>query len=164
MIKIKKEKAKKEKIKRTKKIAKKVVLEEKIEKLKPEKYLEAVGRRKTSVARIRLFSRGEKEFLINQKPIEKYFPTPYLQKTAKDSLAIMNCLDKFRVLTIVKGGGLQSQAEAIRHGIARVLVLSNPDFRKRLKKAGFLKRDPRMRERKKFGLKRARRAPQWAKR
>jgi len=76
----------------------------------------------------------------------------------------MQCLDKFRVSVIVRGGGLQGQAEAIRHGIARALVLFSPDFRKRLKKAGYLKRDPRMRERKKFGLKRARRAPQWQKR
>jgi small subunit ribosomal protein S9 len=76
----------------------------------------------------------------------------------------MKTEDKFRVSVVVKGGGLQGQAEAVRHGLARALILFNPDFRKRLKKAGFLKRDPRMRERKKFGLKRARRAPQWRKR
>jgi len=136
---------------------------------KPEKYFEAVGRRKTSVARVRLFTRPprgypEKMFLVNEKPLEKYFPTFELQKITRASLEIMKCLDKFGVLVNVKGGGLNSQAEAVRHAIARALVLFNPTFRKRLKKAGFLKRDPRMKERKKFGLKRARKAPQWAKR
>jgi len=148
---------------------KKPVVKKDIEKEKPkpklEKYYEAIGRRKTAMARVRLFTQGEKTFLVNEKPLEKYFPSLELQKIVCSSLEIMKCLDKFQmVLCRVKGGGYHSQAEAIRHGIARVLVLFNPDFRKRLKKAGFLKRDPRMRERKKFGLKRARRAPQWSKR
>ena len=134
-----------------------------------EKYFETVGRRKTAVARVRFFTRPgrgypEKLFLINAKPIEKYFPTFELQKIAKAALEKMKCLDKFRISAKTKGGGLFSQAEAIRHAISRALVLFNPDFRKRLKKAGFLKRDPRMKERKKFGLKRARKAPQWQKR
>ena len=77
---------------------------------------------------------------------------------------LMNCLDLFRVSVRVKGGGLVAQAEAVRHGVSRALVLFNSGFRKKLKKAGYLKRDPRMRERKKFGLKRARKAPQWSKR
>ena len=102
--------------------------------------------------------------MINQKPIEKYFQVPEVQKILMAPLEKMKCIDKFRVSVIVKGGGVISQAEAIRHGLSRVLIIFNPDFRKRLKKAGFLKRDPRMRERKKFGLKRARRAPQWKKR
>jgi len=131
---------------------------------KPGKYFEAVGRRKTSIARVRLFTQGNKAFLVNQKPLETYFPSFELQEIVKAPLVKMNCLDKFGVSAKVKGGGLHSQTEAIRHGISRALVLFNPDFRKRLKKAGFLKRDPRMRERKKFGLKRARRAPQWQKR
>ncbi len=136
---------------------------------KPERYFEAEGRRKTSMARIRLFTRPqskepEKRFLVNEKPLQQYFPTFELQQIAQASLEKMKCLDKFRVSVKVKGGGLHSQAEAIRHGTARALVLFNPDFRKRLKAAGFLRRDPRMRERKKFGLKRARRAPQWQKR
>jgi small subunit ribosomal protein S9 len=76
----------------------------------------------------------------------------------------MKCLDKFRVTAIVKGGGRNAQAEAVRHGTARALVDFDNNFRKRLRKAGFLTRDPRMRERKKFGLKRARKGPQWAKR
>ncbi|MBZ9569381.1 30S ribosomal protein S9 [Patescibacteria group bacterium] len=129
-----------------------------------EKYFEAVGRRKTAVARIRLFTRGEKTLLINEKPFNIYFPTLELQQIAQSSLKKMKSLDRFRVSIIVKGGGLHAQAEAIRHGIARALILFNPDYRKRLRRVGFLTRDPRMRERKKFGLKRARRAPQWQKR
>jgi len=148
--------------------AKKPTVKEVIEKLpvKPrlEKYYEAEGRRKTAVARIRLFTRGEKEFLVNAKPLQQYFSILELQQIAQASLEKMKCLDKFRVSAKVRGGGLRAQAEAIRHGIARALVLFNPAFRKRLKTAGFLRRDPRMRERKKFGLKRARRAPQWQKR
>jgi len=157
-------------IKKTKK-SKKVYLEHAKEKsvIKPEpsikeRYWEAVGRRKTSVARVRLFTRGEKVILVNEKPYNIYFPIFELQQIIQSPLQKMNCLEKFRVLIKVKGGGIRSQAEAIRHGIARALVLFNPDFRKKLKKAGFLTRDPRMRERKKFGLKRARRAPQWQKR
>jgi len=128
------------------------------------KYFAAVGRRKTAVARVRLLSLGEKTFLVNKKPLEVYFPIFEQQRTAIAPLVTMKCLDKFKISTIVKGGGLSSQAQALSHGIARALVLFNPDFRKRLKKAGYLTRDPRMRERKKFGLKRARRAPQWSKR
>lgn len=128
-----------------------------------ERYFEAVGRRKTSSARVRISMEGEKEILINNKPCSVYFPTPDLQETVLSPLKIMN-VDKFSILVKVKGGGIHSQAEAIRHGIARALILFKADFRKRLKKAGYLTRDSRMRERKKFGLKRARRAPQWRKR
>jgi small subunit ribosomal protein S9 len=151
---------------KTKKVEKKEVEKPKEEKPKEEKekYLEAVGRRKTAIARVRLYTKGEREFLVNQKPLEKYFPNSDLQKVARDALEKMKCADKFRVSTLVKGGGISSQAEAIRHSIARALVLFNPDFRKRLRRAGFLTRDQRARERKKFGLKRARKAPQWAKR
>ena len=131
---------------------------------KPIQYLEALGRRKTSVARIRLFTLGEKTFLVNGKSYQDYFPILELQQIATASFQKMKCFDKFRISVLVKGGGFHSQAEAIRHGTARALVKFNPDFRKRLKKAGFLTRDSRMRERKKFGLKRARRAPQWQKR
>jgi small subunit ribosomal protein S9 len=149
---------------KTKKSEKKEVKKE-IEKPKEkDKYLEAVGKRKTAVARVRIFTRGERAFLVNQKPLEKYFPIVDLQKTAQASLDKMKCLDKFRVEVLVKGGGLSSQAEAIRHGTARALTLFNLDFKKRLRRVGFLTRDSRIRERKKFGLKRARRAPQWSKR
>ena len=132
--------------------------------VKPEKYWEAVGRRKTAVARVRLFTAGEKEILVNEKSYERYFPDIELREIASSALDKMKLLDRFLVLAKIKGGGIHAQAEALRHGIARALILFNPDFRKRLKKAGFLTRDSRMRERKKFGLKRARRAPQWQKR
>jgi len=131
---------------------------------KPDKYFEAVGRRKTAVARVRLFTRGEKEFLVNGMPYKDYFKTAKAQETAVASLVKMKCQDKFRVTVVVRGGGINAQAEAVRHGTARVLVDFNNNFKKRLRKVGFLTRDPRMRERKKFGLKRARKAPQWAKR
>jgi len=131
---------------------------------KPDRYFEAIGRRKTAVARVRLFTRGDKDFLVNNESYKKYFLAIDDQETAVSSMKKMKCLDKFRVTVIVKGGGHHAQAEAIRHGTARVLVDFNNNFRKRLRKAGFLTRDPRMRERKKFGLKRARKSPQWAKR
>ena len=131
---------------------------------KSDRYFETIGRRKTAVARIRLFTKGDKEFLVNDQPYQKYFQTVEDQESAVASMKKMKCLDKFRITVIVKGGGHRAQAEAIRHGTARVLVDFNANFRKRLRKAGFLTRDPRMRERKKFGKKRARKSPQWAKR
>jgi len=131
---------------------------------RPDRYLQAVGRRKTAVARVRLYTKGEKEFLVNNKPYKQYFQTEDDRETAVASMNKMKCLDKFRVTVKVKGGGRAAQAEAIRHGTARVLVDFNQNFKKRLRKAGYLTRDARMRERKKFGLKRARRAPQWSKR
>jgi len=160
---------KKKAVKKVKKVEKKVApkkakVVEKKPTLKPARYFEAVGRRKTAVARVRLFTQGEKVFLVNLKPYQEYFPTLELQQTVIAPLVKMKCLDRFRGLAKIKGGGIQAQAEAFRHGLARALVLFNPTFRKRLKKAGYLTRDSRMRERKKFGLKRARRAPQWQKR
>ena len=131
---------------------------------KADRYFEAIGRRKTAVARIRLYTKGDKEFIVNDKPFTKYFQITEDQETSVASMKKMKCLDKFRVTVLVKGGGHHAQAEAIRHGTARVLVDFNNNFRKRLRKAGFLTRDPRMRERKHFGLKRARKGPQWAKR
>ena len=128
-----------------------------------ERYFQAIGRRKTSSARIRFFVSDEKEIIVNDKPFQVYFPTLELQGIVLSPLNIMS-VDKFRILIKVNGGGIHSQAEAVRHGISRALVLTNQDSRKRLKKVGFLTRDSRMRERKKFGLKRARRAPQWKKR
>lgn len=153
-----------------KKKVEKIVPKEKVREIKVEEkavktnFYEAIGRRKTAVARVRLFTKGEKDFLVNGKPYQIYLPTLELQQIVTAALDKMNCVDKFGVSAKVKGGGVHAQAEAIRHGIARTLVLFNPDFRKRLKKAGYLTRDARMRERKKFGLKRARKAPQWQKR
>ena len=131
---------------------------------KTEHYFESLGRRKTSAARVRISEKGEKGIFINDKPYQAYFPSLELQEIILSPLKMMSCLDTFRISVKVNGGGIHSQAEAVRHGVARALVLFNADFRKRLKKAGFLTRDSRMRERKKFGLKRARRAPQWRKR
>lgn len=132
--------------------------------LKPERYWEGLGRRKTAVARVRLFTRGDKGMWVNGKPVGAYFPTNEMRQIAEDALKKMKAQERFRVTVKANGGGLHAQAEAVRHGTARALTKFNPDFRKRLKRAGFLTRDPRMVERKKFGLKKARRAPQWAKR
>ena len=131
---------------------------------KKDRYFEAIGRRKTSIARVRLYTKGKKEILINNKELKEYFDTFELQENAIAALKKMKCLDKFRVIVRVKGGGVNSQAEAVRHGASRALILFNEEFKKRLRRAGYLTRDPRKRERKKFGLKRARRAPQWKKR
>jgi small subunit ribosomal protein S9 len=131
---------------------------------KEEKFWQGVGRRKTAVAVVKIFKEKEGSFLVNEKPIEKYFPLFELQKTAKAPLELLKLENKFRILALVNGGGLVAQAEAIRLGLARALVSFKEEFRKKLKKAGFLKRDPRVKERKKPGLKRARRAPQWQKR
>ena len=133
-------------------------------KAKKEHYFEAIGRRKTAVARVRLQVQGSKEILINDKTLEKYFPVLEWQQIVQESLSQADSLNKFKVMVKAKGGGLHGQAEAVRHGIARALVKFDPELRQRLKKAGFLTRDSRMRERKKPGLKRARRAPQWKKR
>ena len=128
------------------------------------KYLEAVGRRKTSIARVRLFAGKTTTMSINEKPLAKYFPTKELQDIAIESLKELKSQEHFEVSVKVKGGGSHSQAEAIRHGLARTLVAYDVDWRKALKPAGFLKRDPRAKERRKFGLKKARKAPQWSKR
>jgi len=127
-------------------------------------YLQGTGRRKTSVARVRLYEKKNGGMIVNDKRLEEYFPTEALQKTALSALDKMKSLDRFEMKVVVRGGGLSSQAEAIRHGVARALVLYDSEYKKRLKKAGFLTRDSRMKERKKFGLRRARRAPQWSKR
>ncbi len=131
---------------------------------KAEKYFEAKGRRKTSVARVRLFSSSQPSFLVNDKKLEIYFPTKEMHHLIEEPLRNLKTLGKFKVSAKIKGGGIHSQAEALRHGISRALIKFNADFRKPLKKLGFLKRDPRMKERRKFGLKKARKAPQWSKR
>ena len=133
-------------------------------KAEKQKYFEAIGRRKTSQARVRLFTQSKKGIIINQKSHTDYFNTAVLQKTVEGPLEKLKCEEKFGFTIKVKGGGLTGQAEACRHGIARALIQLNPYFKKRLKKFGFLTRDSRMRERKKPGLKRARKAPQWSKR
>ncbi|MBI3627936.1 MAG: 30S ribosomal protein S9 [Candidatus Sungbacteria bacterium] len=131
---------------------------------KTDRYFEAVGRRKTAVARVRLYTKGDLVTVVNQRPYKEYFPTMELQRLVDDPMKKMRSEGRFRVSAKVNGGGIHSQAEAIRLGISRALTVFNPEFRKRLKRAGFLTRDAREVERKKFGLKKARRAPQWQKR
>ncbi|HET8575235.1 MAG TPA: 30S ribosomal protein S9 [Candidatus Paceibacterota bacterium] len=128
------------------------------------KYVGAIGRRKTAVASVRVFEDKGGVVTINDRDMQSYFPLPILQAIVKDPFEKANFQNTFSVSAIVKGGGSRAQAEAIRHGIARALVAIDPELRRTIKKAGYLKRDPRMKERKKFGLKGARRAPQWSKR
>ncbi len=133
------------------------------EKTKKEKYFEAIGRRKTSIARVRIYAK-KSGITVNGKTVEKYFPLLRLSNKIIEPFEKMKVTDKLGVEVKVKGGGITGQAEAIRLGISRALVKFNPDFGKRLRHLGFLTRDPRAVERKKYGLKKARRAPQWKKR
>jgi len=121
------------------------------------------GRRKTSVARVRLVP-GTGNFTINDRPIDDYFGLETLKVICMQPLVLTDTVGKFDVLVNVRGGGLTGQAGAIRHGISRALLQVDEAFKAPLKKAGFLTRDPRMKERKKYGLKKARRAPQFSKR
>lgn len=121
------------------------------------------GRRKTSIARVRLVP-GEGNITINKRDIENYFGLDTLKVIVKQPLTLTGALNRYDVLVTVHGGGFTGQAGAIRHGIARALVNADNDFRTVLKRAGYLTRDPRMVERKKYGLKKARRAPQFSKR
>jgi small subunit ribosomal protein S9 len=121
------------------------------------------GRRKHSVARVRLVP-GEGRIVINKRDLNDYFGLETLKLIVKQPLALTDTLGKYDVLVLAHGGGISGQAGAIRHGISRALLKADPEFRGPLKKAGFLTRDPRMKERKKYGLKAARRAPQFSKR
>ena len=123
----------------------------------------AVGRRKKAVARVRLVP-GEGNITINKRDIDNYFGVETLKMTVRQPLTLTQTTGRFDVLVNVYGGGFTGQAGAIRHGIARALVKADPELRPAVKKAGFLTRDPRMKERKKYGLKAARRAPQFSKR
>ncbi len=123
----------------------------------------AVGRRKKAVARVRLVP-GEGKIVVNKRDIDNYFGLETLKMTVRQPLVLTNVGGSFDVLVNVRGGGLSGQAGAIRHGVSRALCKVNPELRPALKKAGFLTRDPRMKERKKYGLKAARRAPQFSKR
>ena len=121
------------------------------------------GRRKKSVARVRLLP-GSGNITVNKRDVEDYFGLETLKMIVRSPLVLTNTLEKFDVSVNVFGGGTTGQAGAIRHGISRALLNVDPDYRAVLKKAGFLTRDPRMKERKKYGLKAARRAPQFSKR
>ncbi|MBI2627939.1 MAG: 30S ribosomal protein S9 [Candidatus Niyogibacteria bacterium] len=130
---------------------------------KDQNYIEGVGRRKTSVARVRIIE-GGKNFIVNGKDYAAYFPTLEMKRIVDGAFDKVGVLNRFGAEAHIYGGGIHSQAEALRHGLARALVKYNADFRKRLKKSSYLKRDPRMKERRKFGLKKARKSPQWKKR
>lgn len=128
-------------------------------------YTEAVGRRKTATARVRITKAGETRVVINDRPIAEYFFAPTLQKNILSVLDIKNAgIETYEISAKVQGGGLSAQSDAIKLGIARALVKEKADRRGELKKAGMLKRDSRAVERKKFGLLKARKRPQWAKR
>ena len=127
-------------------------------------YLYGTGRRKSSVARVRLYQGGTGAITINGRDIDDYFGLETLKLIVRQPLVLTETLGKVDIVCTVAGGGVTGQAGAIRHGIARALLSVNPEFRTALKAAGFLTRDPRMKERKKYGLKAARRAPQFSKR
>ncbi|MBE6799512.1 MAG: 30S ribosomal protein S9 [Ruminococcaceae bacterium] len=126
-------------------------------------YFYGTGRRKSSVARVRVYN-GTGKITINDRDIEEYFGLETLKLIVRQPLALTDTMDKFDIVCRVAGGGVTGQAGAIRHGLARALLQFDENLRPALKKAGFLTRDPRMKERKKYGLKGARRAPQFSKR
>ncbi len=128
------------------------------------KYFYGTGRRKSSIARVRVYENGTGAITINGRDIDDYFGLETLKLVVRQPLNTTELLGKVDVVVSVVGGGVSGQAGAIRHGIARALVTLNPEYRAALKAAGFMTRDPRMKERKKYGLKAARRAPQFSKR
>jgi small subunit ribosomal protein S9 len=128
------------------------------------RYIEAVGRRKTASARVRITPSTKASFMVNDKDVKEYFSTEDLQMLAQEALTKSEIGEKFTVTVHVNGGGIHAQAEAVRHGLARTLVERDEQVKNTLKKLGFLKRDSRQVERKKFGLKKARKAPTWSKR
>ncbi|MFT7557527.1 MAG: small subunit ribosomal protein S9 [Planctomycetota bacterium] len=127
-------------------------------------YIYAIGRRKTATAQVRMYDAKARKIVINGIDISKYFKTEDQRKSVSDPITKTKSQEHFEITAVVSGGGLHAQAEAIRHGVSRAMVQIDPMYRDGLKKLGFLKRDPRKKERKKFGLRGARRAPQWSKR
>lgn len=127
-------------------------------------YYEGLGRRKTSTARVRLYPDGDGQILINGKPYREYFCREMDWRAVVDAFKATDTFGDFNVTVQARGGGVTGQSEAVRMGVARALLKVNPDHRPVLRHAGFLTRDPRMKERKKPGLKRARKAPQYTKR
>jgi small subunit ribosomal protein S9 len=126
-------------------------------------YYAGTGRRKSAVARVRLYPGGS-AFVVNDKPADEYFSREGDMASAMEPLKVTETEGTYTISVVVRGGGLTGQTEAIRHGVARALLVANPELRLALKKAGLLTRDPRAKERKKPGLKRARKAPQYTKR
>ena len=127
-----------------------------------DKYIETIGRRKTAAARVRITPSSKRSIDINGKSLEEFFPTSELQNTVVSPFGDLE--QQFTVTAVVKGGGVSAQADSVRHGIARALTEFDIELRGVLKKKGYLKRDPRTKERKKPGLKKARKSPQWSKR
>ncbi|MEX2052504.1 MAG: 30S ribosomal protein S9 [Candidatus Paceibacterota bacterium] len=127
------------------------------------RYIEAVGRRKTSTARVRITPAEKVSFVVNGKDAKEYFQTESERRLVQDPI-VKGVVGKWNIEVRVSGGGTHSQAEAVRHGLSRALVASDSESRPKLKSLGFLKRDPRAKERRKFGLKKARKSPQWSKR
>ena len=127
-------------------------------------YQYGTGRRKSSVARVRVYENGTGSIIINGRDIDDYFGLDTLKLIVRQPLVTTDMVGKVDIVITVAGGGVSGQAGALRHGISRALLLASEDYRPILKKAGFLTRDPRMKERKKYGLKAARRAPQFSKR
>ena len=128
------------------------------------KYFYGTGRRKSSVARVRVYENGTGSIIINGREIDNYFGLDTLKLIVNQPLVTADLVGKVDVVVTVAGGGVSGQAGAIRHGLSRALLQLNPEYRATLKAAGYLTRDPRMKERKKYGLKAARRAPQFSKR
>ncbi len=129
-----------------------------------QEYFYGCGKRKTSIARVRLYPKGKGLVTVNNRPMQEYFTMSTSAGTIMAPLKLTSLAKDFDISALIKGGGVNSQAEALRHGIARALLVYNDTLRGTLKKAGFLTRDARIKERKKPGLKRARRAPQFSKR
>jgi len=129
-----------------------------------EKYIEAIGRRKTASARVRITPASKQSVTINDRYLADFFHIRELVNTVLAPFEKLKLTQKFKVTVIAKGGGIASQAEAVRLGISRALLEVDAELRAKLKSEGFLKRDPRAKERRKFGLKKARKAPQWSKR
>ena len=129
-----------------------------------ERYYYGTGKRKTSVARVKIYNGDSNSIIVNNKPMEEYFNWQPWQDTVKQALSVSNNLNNFRVEAKVYGGGVNSQAEAIRHGITRALIAYDENLKKELRQAGLVTTDSRIKESKKYGLKRARRAPQYTKR
>lgn len=127
-------------------------------------YFYSAGKRKTAIARVKLFDNGKGDILVNDKKVRDYFPTNLHTENAVAPLRLADALKRFDIVATIKGGGKSAQSDALRHGISRALLLIDPDLRPTLKREGFLRRDARIKERKKPGLKGARRAPQFSKR
>ena len=150
-----------------KKNIKKTVTKEKVEPKKKDlsgKYIQAIGRRKTSVAQVRLYEKGSGDILINDKVGIEYLKKEENLSAALQPLKIVSKLNDFNISVLVRGGGSLGQIDAIKHGIARALIKIDPELKTILKTNGYITRDPRKKERKKPGLKKARKAPQWSKR